>query len=74
MIRASAEGFLADVSDSTAVRAAMISERGFDEALWQRLCREMYWPAIHIPEAYGGRTAGGRRAATSGGAGQGALL
>jgi alkylation response protein AidB-like acyl-CoA dehydrogenase len=54
MIRASAEGFLADVSDSTAVRAAMVSERGFDEALWQRLCREMYWPAIHIPEAYGG--------------------
>ncbi|MHC8338974.1 acyl-CoA dehydrogenase family protein [Pseudomonas sp. HLT2-19-2] len=54
MIRASAEGFLADVSDSTAVRAAMISERGFDEALWQRLCREMYWPAIHIPEAYVG--------------------
>ncbi|MFJ7110600.1 acyl-CoA dehydrogenase family protein [Pseudomonas sp. NPDC098740] len=54
MIRASAEGFLADVSDSAAVRAAMVSERGFDEALWQRLCREMYWPAIHIPEAYGG--------------------
>ncbi|MBK5354926.1 acyl-CoA/acyl-ACP dehydrogenase [Pseudomonas sp. TH41] len=54
MIRTSAEGFLAAVSDSAAVRAAMVSERGFDEALWQRLCREMYWPAIHIPEAYGG--------------------
>jgi len=54
MIRESAEGFLADVSDSAAVRAAMVSERGFDEALWQRLCSEMYWPAIHIPEAYGG--------------------
>ncbi len=54
MIRASAEGFLADVSDSAAVRATMVSERGFEEALWQRLCREMYWPAIHIPEAYGG--------------------
>lgn len=54
MIRASAEGFLADVSDSAAVRAAMVSERGFDEALWQRLCQEMYWPAIHIPETYGG--------------------
>jgi alkylation response protein AidB-like acyl-CoA dehydrogenase len=54
MIRASAEGFLADVSDSTAVRAAMVSERGFDEALWQRLCRELCWPAIHIPEVYGG--------------------
>lgn len=22
--------------------------------LWQRLCSEMYWPAIHIPEAFGG--------------------
>src|SRR3989344_118709 len=54
MIRASAEGLLADVSDSAAVRAAMASERGFDEALWQRLCQEMCWPAIHIPEAYGG--------------------
>ena len=54
MIRESAEGFLADVSDSAAVRAAMVSERGFDEALWQRLCQEMYWPAIHIPETYGG--------------------
>lgn len=54
MIRASAEGFLADVSDCAAVRAAMVSERGYDTDLWQRLCSEMYWPAIHIPEAYGG--------------------
>lgn len=54
MIRASAESFLADVSDSAAVRAAMASERGYDPALWQRLCTEMVWPAIHIPEQYGG--------------------
>jgi alkylation response protein AidB-like acyl-CoA dehydrogenase len=54
MIRASAEGFLADVSDCTAVRAAMVSEQGYDDALWRRLCSEMYWPAIHIPEAFGG--------------------
>ena len=54
MIRASAEGFLADVSDCAAVRAAMVSETGYDTDLWQRLCNEMYWPAIHIPEAYGG--------------------
>ncbi|MBF8732724.1 acyl-CoA/acyl-ACP dehydrogenase [Pseudomonas guariconensis] len=54
MIRASAEGFLADVSDCAAVRAAMVSETGYDTDLWQRLCSEMYWPAIHIPEAYGG--------------------
>ena len=54
MIRASAEGFLADVSDCAAVRAAMVSEQGYDSALWQRLCSDMYWPAIHIPEAFGG--------------------
>lgn len=54
MIRASAEGFLADVADCAAVRAAMVSETGYDTNLWQRLCSEMYWPAIHIPEAYGG--------------------
>lgn len=54
MIRASAESFLADVSDSAAVRAAMASELGYDVELWQRLCGEMYWPAIHIPEVYGG--------------------
>ncbi|MBM7060323.1 acyl-CoA/acyl-ACP dehydrogenase [Pseudomonas sp. UL073] len=54
MIRASAESFLADVADSAAVRAAMASADGYDAALWQRLCGELYWPAIHIPEAYGG--------------------
>lgn len=54
MIRASAEGFLADVSDCAAVRVAMVSEPGYDPALWQRLCSELQWPAIHIPEAFGG--------------------
>lgn len=54
MIRESAEGFLADVCDCAAVRVAMASETGYDTDLWQRLCSEMYWPAIHIPEAYGG--------------------
>ncbi|MDH4611519.1 acyl-CoA dehydrogenase family protein [Pseudomonas sp. BN102] len=54
MIRESAESFLADVSDSAAVRAAMASELGHDPALWQRLCTDMVWPAIHIPEQYGG--------------------
>lgn len=54
MIRESAEGFLADVSDSSAIRAAMVSELGYDPQLWQRLCHELCWPAILIPEAYGG--------------------
>ncbi len=32
----------------------MATEQGYDPALWQRICGEMYWQAIHIPEAYGG--------------------
>ena len=54
MIRESAENFLADVSSSAAVREAMQTEHGYDKQVWQRICEEMVWPAIHIPEAYGG--------------------
>jgi len=54
MIRDTAAAFLAEVSDSAAVRAAMATETGYDPALWQRICRDMYWQAIHVPEAYGG--------------------
>jgi len=54
MIRDTAEAFLAEVSDSAAVRSAMSTELGYDPELWQRVCQELYWPAIHIPESYGG--------------------
>ncbi len=54
MIRDTAASFLAEVSDSEAVRAAMATEQGYDPELWQRICTEMYWQAIHVPEAYGG--------------------
>jgi len=54
MIRDTAAAFLAEASDSAAVRAAMATETGFDPALWQRICTELYWPAMHVPEAYGG--------------------
>lgn len=54
MIRDTAEAFLAKVSDSEAVRKAMATEEGFDPEVWQRICTEMVWPAMHIPEAYGG--------------------
>ncbi len=54
MIRDTAESFLAEVSTSEAIRVAMASEQGYDDALWQRVCSELYWQAIHIPEAYGG--------------------
>lgn len=54
MIVQSAERFLAQVADSTAVRTAMASERGYDADTWGRIARELYWPALAIPEAYGG--------------------
>lgn len=54
MIRESAEGFLAAKSDSAAVRAAMATELGYDVSLWQSVCEEMFWHAVHIPEEYGG--------------------
>ena len=49
MIRDTAAAFLAEVSDSAAVRAAMATEIGYDRQLWQRICGEMYQQATHIP-------------------------
>ena len=54
MIRDTAEAFLAEVSTSAAVRAAMATELGYEAELWQKICDEMFWQAIHIPEEYGG--------------------
>lgn len=54
MIRETAAAFLAEVSGSAAVRRAMALEQGYESALWDRICSEMYWQAIHVPEAYGG--------------------
>lgn len=54
MLRDTAESFLAAVSDSAAVRAAMVSSNGFDGELWQRLCDEMYWQGILVPESCDG--------------------
>jgi alkylation response protein AidB-like acyl-CoA dehydrogenase len=36
------------------VRQAMATESGYDPQLWQRICEEMFWQAIHIPEEHGG--------------------
>lgn len=54
MIRDTAEGFLRDVSTSAAVREAMATEAGYDPALWQRICQELCFQAITVPEEYGG--------------------
>ncbi len=54
MIQDTAQSFLADVSNSDAIRAAMETELGYDEQIWQRICNELYFHAITIPEEYGG--------------------
>ncbi|MCC2657616.1 MAG: acyl-CoA dehydrogenase [Panacagrimonas sp.] len=54
LIRDSAETFLADASDSAAVRRAMDSEHGYDAGLWQRIAGELGWCGVAIDEAYGG--------------------
>ncbi len=41
-------------SDSAAVRAAMESESGYDETLWQALCEQVGVAALAIPEEYDG--------------------
>jgi alkylation response protein AidB-like acyl-CoA dehydrogenase len=32
----------------------MVTESGYDSELWRRICNELYWQAIHVPEEYGG--------------------
>ena len=41
-------------SDRAAVRAAMASDRGYDEALWRALCEQIGVAALAVPEAYDG--------------------
>ncbi|MEZ5508517.1 MAG: acyl-CoA dehydrogenase family protein [Gammaproteobacteria bacterium] len=54
MIRDTAQQFLAEVSTSEAIRTAMASEHGYDAQLWQQICQDLVWPALHIPEQYEG--------------------
>ncbi|MEJ7832694.1 MAG: acyl-CoA dehydrogenase family protein [Nocardioides sp.] len=45
---------LAKRADSRAVREAMVSAAGYDEALWQILCEQIGAAALGIPEDYDG--------------------
>ena len=54
MIRDTAASFLKDASTSAAIRSALASDLGYSPDLWQRICTDMYWQALHIPEEYGG--------------------
>ena len=53
-LRKQARAFLAEHSSSEQVRRAMQSELGFDPELWKRISTELGWPALLVPEPYGG--------------------
>ncbi|MFD6156000.1 acyl-CoA dehydrogenase family protein [Nocardia sp. NPDC060256] len=55
---ASVRALLTKHAGSAAVRAAMDTELGYDQALWQRLCEQIGVAALAIPEEYGGVGAG----------------
>ncbi|MFB8279839.1 acyl-CoA dehydrogenase family protein [Nocardia colli] len=51
---ASVRALLTKHAGSAAVRTAMDTELGYDQALWQRLCEQIGVAALAIPEEYGG--------------------
>jgi alkylation response protein AidB-like acyl-CoA dehydrogenase len=53
-LRETARSFLASHSSSQAIRAAMASERGWDADVWRRIAAELGWPALLVPDEYGG--------------------
>jgi alkylation response protein AidB-like acyl-CoA dehydrogenase len=53
-LRQIARNFLADHSNPEQVRDAMQTPLGYDPLIWRKISRELGWPSVHIPEAYGG--------------------
>jgi alkylation response protein AidB-like acyl-CoA dehydrogenase len=60
MLRETVAALVAKHANPSAVRAAMESERGYDESLWQLLCEQVGAAALVVPEELGG--AGGELA------------
>jgi alkylation response protein AidB-like acyl-CoA dehydrogenase len=60
LLRDTVAALVAKHADPAAVRAAMESDRGYDESLWQLLCEQVGAAALVIPEELGG--AGGELA------------
>src|SRR5947209_8884434 len=54
MVRETVAALVAKHAAPAAVRAAMESDRGYDESLWQLLCEQVGAAALVIPEEYGG--------------------
>jgi len=57
-LRDAVRGLLTKHADSSAVRRAADQPRGYDEALWRRLCDEVGVAALAIPEKFDGAGAG----------------
>lgn len=60
MLRETVAALVTKHANPAAVRAAIESERGYDEALWQLLCEQVGAAALVVPEELGG--AGGELA------------
>lgn len=60
MLRETVAALVAKHAGPAAVRAAIESERGYDESLWQLLCEQVGAAALVVPEELGG--AGGELA------------
>lgn len=60
MLRETVAALVAKHANPAAVRAAMESDRGYDESLWQLLCEQVGAAALVVPEGLGG--AGGELA------------
>jgi alkylation response protein AidB-like acyl-CoA dehydrogenase len=54
LIRESARVFFNESVSSERVRAALRTELGYDQDLWNAMVREMGWAGTAIPNAYGG--------------------
>jgi alkylation response protein AidB-like acyl-CoA dehydrogenase len=60
LLRETVAALVAKHADPAAVRAAMESDRGYDESLWELMCEQVGAAALVIPEELGG--AGGELA------------
>lgn len=53
-LRTMARAFLGDHSSGEQVRQVMASALGYDPDVWKRIGTELGWPAVVVPEDYGG--------------------
>lgn len=57
-LKRGARAFLAAASSPARVRAASTTDEGFEADVWRRIATELAWPALLVPEAYGGAGCG----------------